>query len=124
VGGEDIATETITIEETDDLTAAEAEALMGSVWKQARFQHSPLLIRHCDRPPGYATRASRHSRPFGLGELRLPLDEVLQLLTSKVLWQEFFSGCMRGTGSLDAAQPSLPKMWRLPSSPPIPSTPP
>ena len=39
-----------------------------------------------------------------LGELRLPLDEVLSLLTSKVLWQEFYKRLYAWYGSLKTAQ--------------------
>src|SRR5262249_55525442 len=39
-----------------------------------------------------------------LGELRLPLDEVLGLLTSKILWEAFYRRLYAWYGSLDAIQ--------------------
>ncbi len=103
-GGEDITTEIIAIQETDDLTAAEAEALMGSGLEagESAIPAPPLstaaTVPHTQREQAVIRGLS------ALGELRLPLDEVLQLLTSKVLWQEFYKRLYAWYGSLDAAQ--------------------
>lgn len=98
-GGEEIATETITIEESDDLTAAETEALLG-VGLEAGL-NPPLKDR---AEPDTASEQALIRGLSALGELRLPLDEVLSLLTSKVLWQEFYKRLYAWYGSLDATQ--------------------
>jgi hypothetical protein len=99
-GGEDIATETVVIEERDDLTAEEAAALL-----------SGDLDAGPTAPPLKASTAPDVDRETAiirglsaLGELRLPLDEVLSLLTSKVLWQEFYKRLYAWYGSLKTAQ--------------------
>lgn len=99
-GGEEIATETVTIEERDDLTVEEAEALLGSDLDTS--QASPPL--KATTAPDVDREAAVIRGLSALGELRLPLEEVLSLLTSKVLWQEFYKRLYAWYGSLDAAQ--------------------
>ncbi len=96
-GEEGLATETITVEENDDLTAAEAEALMSG-----DSTLSPSLL--APNAPDTQREQAVIRGLSALGELRLPLDEVLSLLTSKVLWQEFYKRLYAWYGSLDATQ--------------------
>jgi len=84
-GGEEIATETIAIEERDDLTPEEAEALL-----------SGDLDTSQAAPPLKATTAPDVDRETAiirglsaLGELRLPLDEVLILQRRFALLRRF-----------------------------------
>ncbi len=98
-GGEELATETVIIEETESLTPEEAEALV-SGGLNARVD-APLKDTTA---PDTEREAAIIRGLSALGELRLPLDEVLGLLTSKVLWQEFYKRLYAWYGSLDTVQ--------------------
>jgi superfamily II DNA or RNA helicase len=100
-GGEEIATETVAVEERDDLTAAEAEALLGEGLEAGAGLNPPLKA---PADPDIESEQALIRGLSALGELRLPLDEVLSLLTSKVLWQEFYKRLYAWYGSLDATQ--------------------
>ncbi|MBI3741983.1 MAG: hypothetical protein HY257_09555 [Chloroflexi bacterium] len=100
-GGEEIAIEPVAVAESDVLSAEEAEAL-ASVGLDARESQGVQL-----NAPKVADTQREQAVIHGLsalGELRLPLDHVLQLLTSKILWQAFYKRLYSWYGSLDAAQ--------------------
>ncbi len=97
-GGEEIAAETVTLTESDDLTAAEAEALLKGEGATLAPTLTPQTISDTQREQAVIRGLS------ALGEMRLPLDEVLRLLTCKVLWQEFYKRLYAWYGSLDARQ--------------------
>ena len=99
-GGEELTAETVEIQETDALTAEEAQALLSSGMEADRGATAPPLAAD-HSPQADAQREQAVIRGLSaLGELRLPLDEVLQLLTSKVLWQEFYKRLYAWYGSL------------------------
>jgi len=101
--GEEIATEAVAVEERDDLTAAEAEALLGEGLGTGESSTlAPTLLAPV--APDTEGEGAIIRGLSALGELRLPLDEVLSLLTSKVLWQEFYKRLYAWYGSLDATQ--------------------
>lgn len=100
---EEITTETINIEESENLTAAEAEALVNSGLETSENQ----LLTNCkstSTEPDTQREQAVIRGLSALGELRLPLDEVLSLLTAKLLWQAFYKRLYNWYGSLDAAQ--------------------
>ncbi|MDE3090145.1 MAG: hypothetical protein KGJ80_12250, partial [Chloroflexota bacterium] len=100
-GGEEIAVEQVTIAESDILSAEEAEAL-ASVGLDAHegkgVQLNILTVPATQREQAVIRGLS------ALGELRLPLDNVLQLLTSRILWQSFYKRLYSWYGSLNAVQ--------------------
>ncbi|MBI3244098.1 MAG: hypothetical protein HYZ49_17585 [Chloroflexi bacterium] len=102
-GGEEIATETVALEERDDLTAAEAEALLGEGLGMGESSTLAPTLLTPTAPDTEGEQAIIRGLS-ALGELRLPLDEVLSLLTSKILWQEFYKRLYAWYGSLDATQ--------------------
>lgn len=100
-GGEEIVVETVEIEESDALTLAEAEALLSGGLDEKDRPTPPLSTSIA---PDVESEQAVIRGLSALGELRLPLDEVLSLLTSKILWQEFYKRLYAWYGSLDAAQ--------------------
>ena len=105
-GGEEIAVEPVTVVESDVLSAEEASAL-ASVGLDAPEQplNEPLTISSA---PDTQREQAVIRGLSALGELRLSLDQVLQLLTSKILWQSFYKRLYAWYGSLDAAQTVTP----------------
>jgi septum formation topological specificity factor MinE len=101
-GGEEIAVEPIAVAESDALTADEAEAL-ASVGLDAREQPLKEPLTAPSAPDTQREQAVIRGLS-ALGELRLPLDHVLQLLTAKILWQAFYKRLYSWYGSLDAVQ--------------------
>jgi hypothetical protein len=100
---EELTTEPITIEESEDITASEAEAVISSGLDTS--ENPPLTQSLSNSTEPDAQREQAVIRGLSaLGELRLPLDEVLQLLTSKILWQAFYKRLYAWYGGLDAAQ--------------------
>ena len=97
---EEITTETDNIEESENLTAEEAEALGNSGLESTE---NPPLDKSTPEPDTQREQAVIRGLT-ALGELRLPLDEVLSLLTSKLLWQAFYKRLYTWYGGLDAAQ--------------------
>jgi superfamily II DNA or RNA helicase len=93
--GDDINVESVQVQ--DDLTEAEAAAILnGDLQASVPLSSKPALDTHREQAVIRGLTA--------LGELRLPLDEVLSLLTSKVLWNEFYKRLYAWYGSLDAMQ--------------------
>jgi SAM-dependent methyltransferase len=97
---EEITTETNNIEESETLTAEEAEALVNSGLESTE---NPPPDKSTPEPDTQREQAVIRGLT-ALGELRLPLDEVLSLLTSKLLWQAFYKRLYKWYGGLDAAQ--------------------
>ncbi len=97
---EEITTETDNIEESENLTAEEAEALVNSGLESTE---NPPLDKSTPEPDTQREQAVIWGLT-ALGESRLPLDEVLSLLTSKLLWQAFYKRLYSWYGGLDAAQ--------------------
>ena len=97
---EEITPETDNIEESENLTAEEAEALVNSGLASTE---NPPLDQSTPEPDIQREQAVIRGLT-ALGELRLPLDEVLSLLTSKLLWQAFYKRLYNWYGGLDAAQ--------------------
>ncbi|MEW5858037.1 MAG: hypothetical protein AB1861_11740, partial [Cyanobacteriota bacterium] len=97
---EEITTETDNIEESENLTAEEAEALVNSGLESTE---NPPLDKSTPEPDTQREQAVIRGLT-ALGALRLPLDEVLSLLTSKLLWQAFYKRLYNWYGGLDAAQ--------------------
>ena len=97
---EEITTETDNIEESENLTAEESEALVNSGLESTE---NPPLDKSTPGPDTQREQAVIRGLT-ALGELRLPLDEVLSLLTSKLLWQAFYKRLYTWYGGLDAAQ--------------------
>ncbi len=98
---EEIAIESVEIAESDALTSTEAEALLSGGLEEKDRLTSPISTSIAPDVEGEQAVIRGLS---ALGELRLPLDEVLSLLTSKILWQEFYKRLYAWYGSLDAAQ--------------------
>lgn len=100
---EEIPTETINFEESQSITAAEAEALVSSGLETS--ENSLLTKSTSTSTEADTQREQAVIRGLSaLGELRLPLDEILSILTSKLLWQAFYKRLYNWYGSLDAAQ--------------------
>ncbi len=97
---EEITTETDNFEESENLTAEEAEALVNSGLESTE---NPPLDKSTPEPDTQREQAVIWGLT-ALGESRLPLDEVLSLLTSKLLWQAFYKRLYSWYGGLDAAQ--------------------
>ncbi|HEV8717416.1 MAG TPA: SNF2-related protein [Candidatus Binatia bacterium] len=97
-------TETVSIETNEeDLTAIEVEALVSEdlLTGETVSLTGPLSASSAPDPQREQTVIRGLS---ALGELRLPLDEVLGLLTSKILWEAFYRRLYAWYGSLDTAQ--------------------
>jgi hypothetical protein len=99
---EEIGAEAITVE-SENLIAAEVEAQMSSGEEAGEGSTlAPLLpaptVPDTQREHGVIRGLS------ALGELRLPLDEILSLVTCKILWEAFYKRLYVWYGSLDAAQ--------------------
>ncbi len=105
-GGEEIAVEPVAVAESDVLSAEEAEAL-ASVGLDALEGKGVQL--NAPTVPATQREQAVIRGLSALGELRLPLDNVLQLLTSKILWQSFYKRLYSWYGSLDAAQTVTPE---------------
>ncbi|MBD1926932.1 hypothetical protein H6F74_11825 [Trichocoleus sp. FACHB-90] len=100
---EELATEPIKIEENEDISTAEVEALVSSGLETS--ENPPLVKSTSTATEPDTQREQAVIRGLSaLGELRLPLDEVLTLLTSKLLWQAFYKRLYNWYGGLDAAQ--------------------
>jgi hypothetical protein len=106
-GGEEIAVEPVAVTESDALSAEEAEAI-ASVGLDAREKPPNEPLTASAAPDTQREQAVIRGLS-ALGELRLPLDHVLQLLTSKILWQSFYKRLYAWYGSLDAAQTVTPE---------------
>lgn len=100
-GGKEITVEPLAVAESGVLSAEEAEAL-ASIGLDAR-ETKGVQLSTSTVPDTQQEQAVIHGLS-ALGELRLPLDHVLQLLTSKILWQAFYKRLYSWYGSLDAAQ--------------------
>ncbi len=101
-GGEEIAVEPVAVAESDVLSAEETEALASvGLDAQEKPLSEPLTT---PRAPDTQREQAVIRGLSALGELRLPLDHVLQLLTSKILWQAFYKRLYAWYGSLDAVQ--------------------
>lgn len=96
-------TEATAIEETEILAVEELEKLTTKDLDSAN--HLPLVESLLISKEPDAQREQAVIRGLSsLGELRLPLDEVLSLLTSKILWDAFYRRLYAWYGSLDAVQ--------------------
>lgn len=96
------ANDAIQIEESDELTVEEAEVLLSSLDDDGR---GLLTEPHLSSSGPDTAREQAVIRGLSaLGHLRLPLDNVLSLLASKVLWEAFYKRLYAWYGSLDAAQ--------------------
>ncbi|MBI5649392.1 MAG: hypothetical protein HZC40_02930 [Chloroflexi bacterium] len=98
--GEEIVTETVTVAESDNLTQSEIEALT----REGFDTNAPGVQLNVPAIPDTQREQAIIRGLSNLGELRLPLDDILGLLTSKILWQEFYKRLYAWYGSLAAAQ--------------------
>lgn len=100
---EEFTTETTNFEESENLTAADAEALVNSGLETSGNSLLTNSTSTSTEPDTQREQAVIRGLS-ALGELRLPLDEILSILTSKLLWQAFYKRLYNWYGSLDAAQ--------------------
>jgi hypothetical protein len=99
-GGPDaLKSESILIDETGSLSAADLDMISGGLNSPQRATLADTLLR-----PGGPDEPREQAAIQGLsslGELRLPLDQILGILTSKVLWEAFYRRLYLWYGNLD-----------------------
>jgi hypothetical protein len=100
---QELETEAVTLEESEGITTAEIEALMSEELETGDRTYFAKSLLSSTTADTRREQAVIHGLS-ALGELRLPLDEVLSLLTSKILWEAFYRRLYAWYGSLDATQ--------------------